>query len=125
MALVTSLYYGGTHEVALLLAAALVMLGLVMARSAYGRSAAALGLVAGVSQIATSYPWLIGPDLLLISQTLLAGWLALIGSRLLRRRGFAGGPGEAATPIDLVPTQLGSTDGNSVSVSRRPDGQKT
>jgi hypothetical protein len=86
VALVTSLYHGGAHEAALLLASALIMLGLVMARSAYGQLVAVVGVIAGLAQVAASFPWIIGPDLTFLSQTLLAAWLLLVGVRLLQGR---------------------------------------
>jgi hypothetical protein len=80
----TLLYYGGAHEVTLLLAAALVMLGLAMGRSAHARWVGALGVVAGGAQVAASYPWLIGAGPTLLCQALLATWLLLVGATLLR-----------------------------------------
>ncbi|MFJ8579452.1 hypothetical protein [Micromonospora sp. NPDC093277] len=61
VALVVSRYYGGAHEVTLLLGAALIMLALTMRRGTFGRTAAAFGVAAGALQIAGAYPWLTGP----------------------------------------------------------------
>ena len=90
VALVTSLYHGGAHEAALLLAAALVILGLAMVRSAYGPWVAAVAVIAGLGQIGASFPWIIGPDLTLLSQNIFAIWLLLVGFRLLRARRSGG-----------------------------------
>jgi hypothetical protein len=84
LALVVSLYYGGAHEVSLLLGGALIILGLVMRRGIYGRAVGVLGVTAGVFQIVGAYPWLIGPILGWITQLLIAAWLILTGSKLMR-----------------------------------------
>jgi hypothetical protein len=82
VALVVSLFYGGAHMVSLLLGVALIILGLVMRRGSYGGAVGVLGLTAGVFQIVGSYPWLTGPIFTGITQTLLAAWLILTGSKL-------------------------------------------
>ncbi|MEV0592011.1 hypothetical protein [Nonomuraea cavernae] len=84
VALVVSLYYGGMHEVALLLGAALVMLGLSMRQGAFGRAVAVLGVIVGAAQLAGSFPWLVGPLLTSIIQAMFALWLVLVGLRLVR-----------------------------------------
>jgi hypothetical protein len=83
LALVVSLYYGGMHEVVLLVGAALVLLGLSM-RGAFGRAAAVLGVVAGAAQLAGAFPWLVGPLPAAIVQAMFALWLVLVGLRLVR-----------------------------------------
>ncbi|MEV4000935.1 hypothetical protein [Actinomadura sp. NPDC049753] len=84
VALVVSLYYGGMHEVALLLGAALVMLGLSMRRGDFGRAVAVFGVIAGTAQLAGAFPWLAGPLLTSIVQAMFALWFVLVGLRLLR-----------------------------------------
>ncbi|MEV0661318.1 hypothetical protein ACIBI3_08830 [Actinomadura luteofluorescens] len=84
VALVVSLYYGGMHEVALLLGAALVMLGLSMRGGVFGRAAAVFGVIAGTAQLAGAFPWLVGPLLTSIIQAMFALWLVLVGLRLVR-----------------------------------------
>jgi hypothetical protein len=71
LALVVTLCVGGAHEVSVLLAGALIILGVVMGRSVlFGTAVGALGVTAGVAQLAGSYPWLIGPSLAWITQAL-------------------------------------------------------
>jgi hypothetical protein len=81
-ALVVSLYYGGMHAVSLLLAGTAVMLGLAMRRGIFGSGVGAVGVVAGATQIAVAYPWLVAPILVLIIQAIFAAWLVLAGWRL-------------------------------------------
>jgi hypothetical protein len=78
-----SLYFGGSHEVALLLCAALIMTGVVMLRSGPGWLAV-LAMAAGLAQFAVSYPWLIGPDWTLLGQVVYAAWLVAVGLTLWR-----------------------------------------
>jgi hypothetical protein len=95
LALVVTLYVGGAHEVSVLLAGALIILGVLMARSVQFRIAAGtLGVTAGVAQLAGSYPWLIGPSLSWITQALLVAWLVLSGVRLMQT------PRTAMTSVD-------------------------
>ena len=76
-----ALYFGGSHEVALLLCGALVMTGVVMSRT--GPSAlGTLAIFAGLAQVGVSYPWLIGPDWTLVGQLLYAVWLVAVGLTL-------------------------------------------
>jgi hypothetical protein len=80
--LVASLYYGGAHEVALLFAAVLTIVGVALVRRPGGRWLGTLGVVAGVSQVAASYPSIVGPDLVLACNALLGAWLVLFGATL-------------------------------------------
>jgi hypothetical protein len=89
--LVASLYFGGAHVLALMLAAALAMLGISL-RSDLGEPMAVLSVLTAVGQVAASYPWLIGADLVLACQLLVATWIIVVGLRLLqeyRSAGFA------------------------------------
>jgi hypothetical protein len=82
--LAVSLFYGGLHATSIMLGVATVVLGLAMRRSAYGRKVALLGLVTGVSDVVGSYPWAIGPLLLLVTQFLFAAWFVAVGWKLCR-----------------------------------------
>jgi hypothetical protein len=97
VALIVSLYYGGAHEVTLLLGVALIIIGLTMRRGTLGRPTAAFGVAAGAFQIAGAYPWLIGPLLASITQAMFAAWLVLIGLRLTRSPRTVTSPASAGT----------------------------
>ena len=47
----------------------------------------------GLARVAVSFPWIVGPDPILLSQTLFAAWLLLIGFTLLRARRSRTAPG--------------------------------
>ncbi|KAI7264902.1 hypothetical protein KC345_g8685 [Hortaea werneckii] len=84
--LVVSIYYGGMHCVALILGLAIILLSLVIRRSAIGRFTAYLGLAAGVMQFIGSYPWLIGGTMVFVSQLLFSVWLVILGFRMRGRQ---------------------------------------
>lgn len=86
VALVVSLYYGAAHMVALLLAMALIVVGLAMRGGPFGRTAAAVGVGTGAAQILGSYPWLIGPVPTFTTQAIFAAWLIYLGACLRRVR---------------------------------------
>ncbi|HET6922225.1 MAG TPA: hypothetical protein VFI16_03660 [Anaeromyxobacteraceae bacterium] len=82
--LVAGIYYGGLHAILLLMGVATIVLGLAMRRGAYGRNVAYLGIATGVVDIIGSYPWLIGPVLVLVSQAFFAAWFVAVGAKLYR-----------------------------------------
>lgn len=82
--LVATLYYGGLHAVAELLAVATVVLSLAMWRGAYGRNVAYLGFVTAAFDEIGSYPWLIGPALGLVCGIFFSAWFVAVGFRLYR-----------------------------------------
>jgi hypothetical protein len=81
-----ALYFGGLHTVALLYAVAALVLSLAMRRSAFGGFVAYLGFITAASQIASSFPDLIGPMLTLISGLFFSAWFAAMGIKLYRMR---------------------------------------
>ena len=84
VALVVSLYYGGAHVVALMLAAALVMLGTAMRSEPWGRPIAVLAIIAALGQVVAGYPWIAGPNVVLAAQVLAAAWFVVVGVVLLQ-----------------------------------------
>ncbi|MDA0634195.1 hypothetical protein OUY22_12280 [Nonomuraea sp. MCN248] len=84
LALVVVLYYGGVHLVALLWGCALLVLAAAMRKAGWGRAAVIVGVVAGLAQLAGSFPWVLGPALVFPLQALLTVWLGLTGWRLAR-----------------------------------------
>lgn len=82
--LAVALFYGGLHATSIMLGVATFVLGLAMRRSPYGRGLAILGLITGVFDVVGSYPWAIGPVLLLVCQALFASWFVAVGWRLYR-----------------------------------------
>lgn len=89
--LVVSLYFGGAHLLSLMFAATFAILGIAL-RPDLGAPMATLSAVATAGQIAASYPWLIGPDLLMVCQLLAAGWFVVMGLALVRDHGNGGRP---------------------------------
>lgn len=77
--LLVSLYYGGAHLVSLLLASATIVLGLVMKRERHTRVIGVLGIVTGVTEILSSFPWIFGSAVAAVAQAFLAAWFFLIG----------------------------------------------
>ncbi len=80
--LVVAVYYGGLHAIGLLLGVATIVLSLAMKRGVYGRNIAYLGVATGVFDVVGSYPWIIGPVLILVSQILFAAWFIAVGWKL-------------------------------------------
>jgi len=81
--LVVALFYGGLHATALMFGIATIVLSFTMKRGIYGRAIAVLGMATGVFDLIGSYPWLIGPGLALLSQTVFAAWFLAVGARLV------------------------------------------
>jgi len=84
--LVVAVYYGGLHEIGLMLGPATIVLSLAMRRGVYGRNIAYLGIVTGVFDIIGADPWIIGPILVLVSGIFFAAWFLAVGSKLYRMR---------------------------------------
>ncbi|HWR26431.1 MAG TPA: hypothetical protein VN316_00995 [candidate division Zixibacteria bacterium] len=84
--LVVAIYYGGLHAISELLGFATIVLSLAMKHGVYGRNIAYLGIATGVFDIIGSYPWIIGPILVLVSQILFAAWFLAVGWKLYRMR---------------------------------------
>lgn len=80
--LAVALFHGGLHATSIMLGVATFVLGLAMRRGPYGRGLAAMGLVTGVFDVVGSYPWAIGPALLLVCQVLFAAWFMAVGWKL-------------------------------------------
>ena len=78
-----ALFFGGMHAIDLLLAGATFALSLAMRRSAFGVRVAALGFAATAGNIAGSYPFLIGPAVLVACRFLWVAWLVVVGAKLL------------------------------------------
>lgn len=88
--LIVALHAGGMHAVLVVMGAATALLSVAMWRGASGKGLAVLGLVTAVFELIGSYPWAVGPLVVLVSQGLLAAWFAAVGWRLTRLRpGFA------------------------------------
>jgi hypothetical protein len=81
----TSLYVGGSHEVALVLCAALIITGPALRRVAPAWLAV-LTTTAGLGQGAVAYPWVIGPDWTVLGQGVYAAWLMTVGVSLWTSR---------------------------------------
>jgi hypothetical protein len=79
-----ALFFGGMHAIDLLLAGATLALSLAMRRSAFGVRVAGLGFATTAGNIAASYPFLIGPTVLLACRFLWVAWLVVVGAKLLR-----------------------------------------
>jgi hypothetical protein len=85
--LAVALFHGGLHATSIMMGVATFVLALAMRRGPYSRGLVALGLVTGVFDVVGSYPWAIGPTLLLACQALYAAWFVAVGWRL---HGLAG-----------------------------------
>ncbi|KWX79039.1 hypothetical protein [Paenibacillus jilunlii] len=83
--LVLSIYHGGMHSAALILGAAVIVLCFVIRKSVIGKPVAYLGFMAGVLELVSSYPWLIGTPLMVLCQLFFSAWLVLLGVRMLGR----------------------------------------
>jgi len=81
---VVAIYYGGMHAINECMAIATVILSLAMARGAYGKVVAYLGIATAVADVVGSFPWLIGPVPTLVCQVFFAGWFVAVGSKLCR-----------------------------------------
>jgi hypothetical protein len=66
------------------MAVATFVLSLAMRRSAFGVPVAALGFVTAVGDVVGSYPYLIGPVVLLGCRLLFVAWFLAVGWRLFR-----------------------------------------
>jgi hypothetical protein len=84
--LTVALHAGGMHAVLVVMGLATALLSVAMWRGAHGKGLAALGLVTSVLDLVGSYPWAIGPLVLLVSQALFAGWFVAVGWSLSRMR---------------------------------------
>jgi hypothetical protein len=92
-AFVVALYYGGLHAISLLLALAIVLLGLAMKRGVYGKRIAYFGFITGAFAVVGGYPYAIGPIVTLVCQAVVAVWFVGAGATLYR----LGHPGAAGT----------------------------
>ena len=88
-ALVVMVFYGGLHAICLLLALATILLSLAMKRSGYAKWVVYFGFATAALDILGSYPWAIGPVLMLACELCLGGWFVAVGSQLVRVRGSA------------------------------------
>lgn len=82
--LVIAIYYGGLHATSLLLGGATIVVSLAMKRGVYGRNIAYLGIATGAFDIIGSYPYVIGPILIMVSQILFTAWFLAVGWKLYR-----------------------------------------
>jgi len=82
--LVVGLFYGGLHAVLIMMAAATIALSLALRRVAHGRGIASLGFLTGLFDVIGSYPWAIGPALMVASQALFTAWFLAVGWMLYR-----------------------------------------
>jgi len=90
-----AVFFGGIHAVDLLLAGATLVLSLAMRRSAFGTRTVALGFATTAGNIVASYPYLIGPIVLVACRLLFVAWLVVIGVKLLSVREQSGELSEA------------------------------
>jgi hypothetical protein len=88
--LVVGLFYGGLHAVLIMMAVATIALSLALWRDPDGRRIAYLGILTGLFDVTGSFPWVIGPVLMAISQTLFAAWFLAVGLMLYRTPPVAG-----------------------------------
>lgn len=86
MVLMTSLFYGGLHTVYLLLAGVSLTLGAAMKYSGYGTHMIYAGAVSAVAAMATAYPWMITPTVMLLAQVVVSLWFVCMGKRVLTTR---------------------------------------
>jgi hypothetical protein len=85
-ALLVAVFYGGLHAIGLLLGFATIVLSLAMRTEVYGKPITYLGFAAAGFDIVGAYPDAIGPVATLVSQTFVAAWFCVVGSRLYRIR---------------------------------------
>ena len=88
-ALVVMVFYGGVHAVYLLLALGTIILSLAMKRGGYAKWVVYFGFATAALDVLGSYPWAIGPVLMLACELCLGGWFVAVGSQLVRVRGSA------------------------------------
>ncbi len=82
--LVVGQFYGGLHAVLIMMAVATIAVSLALRRGLHGRRIASLGFLTGLFDVIGSYPWAIGPALMLASQALFATWFVAVGWMLYR-----------------------------------------
>jgi hypothetical protein len=81
--LAVAIVQGGLHTTSIMTGVATFVLALAMRRGPFGRGLVALGLVTAIFDVVGSYPWAIGPTLLLACHVLSAAWFMAVGWRLL------------------------------------------
>jgi hypothetical protein len=105
-AVVIMVFYGGVHAIYLLLAIATIVLSLTMTRGGYPKWIAYFGFATAALEIIGSYPWAIGPVLMLVCELSFGGWFVAVGSQLFRMRGTPSSDSHVASCQTTVPTEL-------------------
>lgn len=82
--LALTFWYGGLHAVYELMAGATVLVSLNLGKLKFGKPFVIFGLVTSAFEFAGAYPWIVGPKVMLMSQTLFSVWFIVVGIMLYR-----------------------------------------